>query len=80
LSVLEVEIQMSAFYSKGQKSFLSKLYEKIIGHLHHNFFFFFFSFLTCSHKRGRGIRTKDLRFMRRGPQPIELPIGDPFAN
>jgi len=29
------------------------------------------------HTRGGGeIRTGDLRFMRRGPQPIELPFGD----
>jgi len=28
------------------------------------------------HKRGGGIRTSDLRFMRRGLQPIELLLGD----
>lgn len=39
---------------------------------------FFFFFLTCPHKRGEGgfERTSDLCFMRRGPQPIELPHGD----
>jgi hypothetical protein len=36
----------------------------------------FFYFLTCPHKgRGRGIRTCDIRFIRRGSQPIELPLG-----
>jgi hypothetical protein len=39
-------------------------------------FVFFFFLLTCSHKMGRGIRTSYLRFMRCGPQPIELPIED----
>jgi hypothetical protein len=33
--------------------------------------FFFFS--TCPHKVG-GIRTSNLRFIRRGLQPIELPL------
>jgi hypothetical protein len=34
-------------------------------------------FFTCPHKRRGGeIRTSDLRFMRRGPQPIELPHED----
>jgi hypothetical protein len=37
---------------------------------------FFFFFLTCPHKRGGEIRTSDLHFIRRGPQPIELPLGD----
>jgi hypothetical protein len=36
---------------------------------------FFFFFLTCPHKNGK-IRTNDHRFMRRGLQPIELPIKD----
>jgi hypothetical protein len=39
----------------------------------------FFFFLTCPHKgRGRGIRTCDLCFIRRGSQPIELPLGDAY--
>jgi hypothetical protein len=29
---------------------------------------------------GWGIRTSDLRFMRRGPQPIELSLGDVKYN
>jgi hypothetical protein len=33
-------------------------------------------FLTCLHKRRNKIRTSDLRFMRRGLQPIKLPLGD----
>jgi hypothetical protein len=35
---------------------------------------FFFDMFT--QKWGRRIRTSDFRFMRRGPQPIELPIGN----
>jgi hypothetical protein len=37
----------------------------------HYFFFFF----TCPHKRGGWIRTSDLRFIKRGPQLIELSLG-----
>jgi hypothetical protein len=41
------------------------------------FFFIFFFYFLYVHTRGGGeIRTGDLRFMRRGPQPIELPFGD----
>jgi hypothetical protein len=36
------------------------------------FFFFFFDMFT---QEGGGIRTSDLRFMKRGLQPIELLIG-----
>jgi len=36
----------------------------------------FFFFLICSHKRKRGIQTSDFRFMKRGLQPINLPIED----
>jgi hypothetical protein len=36
--------------------------------------FFFFDMST---KEGRGkIRTSDFRFIRHGPLPIELPLGD----
>jgi hypothetical protein len=35
---------------------------------------FFFDMST--QEGGGGIRTSDLRFMRRGPQPIELPLRD----
>jgi len=39
-------------------------------------FFFFFDMST---QKGRGrIRTNDLRFMRRGPQPTELPLENRF--
>jgi hypothetical protein len=40
--------------------------------------FLFFFFLRHVHTRvgGGGIRTCDLRFIRRGSQPIELPLGD----
>jgi hypothetical protein len=42
-------------------------------------FFFFFFFWTCPRKgRGMGIRTCDLRFIKRGSQPIELSLGDKF--
>jgi hypothetical protein len=41
-----------------------------------NFFFVFFFFLICPLKRGRWIQTNGLHFMRRDPQPIELPLGD----
>jgi hypothetical protein len=38
-----------------------------------------FFFLTCPHKgRGGGIRSCDLRFIKRGSQLIELPLGDSF--
>jgi hypothetical protein len=42
------------------------------------FFFFFFFFFGHVHTRvgGGGIRTCDLRFIRRGSQPIELPLGN----
>jgi hypothetical protein len=41
----------------------------------------FFIFLTCLQKgRGMGIRICDLRFIRHGSQPIELPLGDDFLN
>jgi hypothetical protein len=34
-------------------------------------------FLTCPHKgMGGGIQISNLRFIRRGPQLIELPLGD----
>jgi hypothetical protein len=36
--------------------------------------YFFFDMST--QEGGRGIRTSDLRFIRRGPQLIELPLGD----
>jgi len=37
-----------------------------------------FFFFTCLHKKREGarIRTSDLRFMKHGPQPIELPLED----
>jgi hypothetical protein len=40
--------------------------------------FIVFIFLTCQHKssKERRIRTSDLCFIRRGPQPIELSLGD----
>jgi hypothetical protein len=38
--------------------------------------FLSFFFLTCPPRGGWGIRTSYLHFMRRGPQPIELPFGD----
>jgi hypothetical protein len=42
---------------------------------------FFFFFLTCPYKRkGEEIRTSDLRFMKRGPQLIELPLGDEYIS
>jgi hypothetical protein len=37
-------------------------------------FYFFFDMST--QERGEEIRTSDLRFMRRGPQSIELPFWD----
>jgi hypothetical protein len=40
---------------------------------------FFFFFFICPHKRGWWIRTSDLRFMRCGLQPIELPLVDHFC-
>jgi hypothetical protein len=44
------------------------------------FLFFIYFFLTCSHKgRGRGIRSCDLHFIKRGSQPIELPLGDTLS-
>jgi hypothetical protein len=40
-------------------------------------FFFLFSFFDMSTQEGEGgIRTSDLRFMRHGPQPIELLFGN----
>jgi hypothetical protein len=33
-----------------------------------------FFFFICPHKRGKEIRTSDLRFTRRGPKSIELPL------
>jgi hypothetical protein len=39
-----------------------------------SFFFFFFGYVHT--RGGGGIRTNNLRFMRRGLQPIELPLGD----
>jgi hypothetical protein len=45
-------------------------YGRLVHHLAISGFFFFF--LTCPHKRGEGgIQTSGVRFMRRGPQPIE---------
>jgi hypothetical protein len=38
--------------------------------------FFFFFDMSISREGGGRIRTSDLRFMRRGLQPIELLIGD----
>ena len=35
----------------------------------------FFVFLTCPHKRGRGIRTSDLCFIRRGPSWLSYLLG-----
>jgi len=43
-----------------------------------NNFFFFFDMST--QEGGWGIRTSDLRFMMRGPQPIELPFGEKDLN
>jgi len=43
-------------------------------------FFFFFSCLPKRGERGGGIRTNDLCFMRRGLQPIELPLGDELVD
>jgi hypothetical protein len=42
------------------------------------FFFLFFFYFTFPHKRG--IQTSNLRLMRRGPQPIELPLRDGFKS
>jgi hypothetical protein len=36
------------------------------------FLYIYIYILTCPHKREWGIRTNDLRFMKRDPQPIEL--------
>jgi hypothetical protein len=43
-----------------------------------DFYFIFLFFLTCPDKTrgGEEIQTSDLRFMRRGLQPIELPLGN----
>jgi hypothetical protein len=38
--------------------------------------FFFFFFLKCPHKKGRGIRTSDLRFIRRDPSRLNYLLGD----
>jgi hypothetical protein len=38
--------------------------------------FFFFFFLYVHIRGGGGIRTSNLRFIKRSPQPIELPLGD----
>jgi hypothetical protein len=48
----------------------------------HKFYYSHFFILTCPHKREerRGIRTSDFRFMRRGPQPIELPLRDYYSH
>jgi hypothetical protein len=40
------------------------------------FFQVFFFFLHVHTRGGGEIRTSDLRFNRRGPQPIELSLGD----
>jgi hypothetical protein len=40
------------------------------------FLIFFFFFLHVHTRGGGRIRTNDLRFMRRGSQLIELPLGD----
>jgi hypothetical protein len=41
------------------------------------FIFFLFFYLTCPHRgRERKIRICDLRFIRHGLQPIDLPFGD----
>jgi hypothetical protein len=39
-------------------------------------FFFFFYMST----QGEGIQINDIRFMRRGLQPIKLPFGDLFKR
>jgi hypothetical protein len=44
------------------------------------FLFFFIFFDMSTQESGRGIRTSDLRFMRRGSQLIELPFGDKLKN
>jgi hypothetical protein len=40
------------------------------------FFFFFFFFFMSTQEEGGEIQISDIRFMRRGPQPIEIPLGD----
>jgi len=45
-----------------------------IGYICYSKFFFFFFFYMLT-QEGGGIRTSDLRFMKRGLQPIELLIG-----
>jgi hypothetical protein len=47
---------------------------KVWANLIYWFFFFFFDMST--RVEGGGIRSCDLRFIRRGSQPIELPLGD----
>jgi hypothetical protein len=47
---------------------------KIFYSLIFNFFFFFLH--VHARVEGEGIRTCDLRFIRRGSQTIELPLGD----
>jgi hypothetical protein len=43
-------------------------------------FIFIFIFLHVQQEGGREIRTNDLHFLRRGSQPIELPIGDKYKD
>jgi hypothetical protein len=51
-------------------------------YLYYSFSMYYFNikkniiFLICPHKGGMGIQTSDLRFMRCGPQSIELPLED----
>jgi hypothetical protein len=40
------------------------------------FFFFFFDMSTQEREEEEGIRTSDLRFIRRDPHLIELPFND----
>jgi hypothetical protein len=40
-------------------------------------YIYIYIYFTCPHKgRGEGIRTCDFHFIRRGSQPIELPLRD----
>jgi hypothetical protein len=47
-----------------------------VGQLLFLIYLFIFIFLHVQTKEGERIQISELRFMKRGPQSIELPIGD----
>jgi hypothetical protein len=61
------------FYISHQSLFIITKKKKNSPILFFSFFFYMFT-----QEGGWRIQTSDLRFMRRGPQPIELPLGHEF--